>query len=148
VRTLTRSYANRIPRVDHRLLLTAARPIAMTGIGHGAPGKRGKIGRRPQALVTDRVVPDLTGLLPSMTADRYRGEVERVVGDAGIDVHATIVPCGSQIVPHVGRLRILAEEVVVVRRAGCLYRAQCLPGEGQQTFPDQPISLIGRLLQR
>src|ERR1700730_2339823 len=105
---LGRLYADFVPGVGDRLLLGAGGAVATFGIGHGAPGKGGERRGPPQVPVADRVVPDLPGLDPSVTAQRRRDQVEGVIGDAGIDVNPAIVLRGIDIMLHVGRLRILS----------------------------------------
>ncbi len=63
---------------------------------------------------------------------------------------AAVVAVGVHVVVHRGRLRVLAELVVVVRGARGLHRAQRDPGDvgAEQPGPDQPVRLLGRLLQR
>src|SRR5690606_20558297 len=80
-------------------------------------------------------------------SDRGRGEVEGVVGDAGVDVHAAVVVGGVDVVGHRGRLRVPAEHVVVVGGAGGAQRSQrlALDGGGEQPCPDQPVRLLGGL---
>src|ERR1700730_4167438 len=143
-----RLYADLAPGGGDRLLLGAGVAVATLGIGHGASGKGGESRRAPQVPVADRVVPDLPGLDPSVTAQCGRDQVEDVIGDAGIDVNPAIVLRGIDIMLHVGRLRILSEHVVVVGGAGGLHRAQSLVLEGQKPGTDQPVRFAGGLLQR
>ena len=53
--------------------------------------KRRKPRVRPQPRVAQRLVPDLPGPLPGVAAERGGGQVEGVVGDAGVDVDAAVV---------------------------------------------------------
>src|SRR5216684_8777115 len=90
-RSLVRLYPNLVPRVGNGLVLGAARPVAMASIRHGASGKSGEIRPRSQAMVTDRIVPDLSRFFPGVAANRRRCEVEGVVRNAGIDMHPAVV---------------------------------------------------------
>src|SRR6202022_2676392 len=145
---LGRLYADFASGVGDRLLLGAGGAVTALGMGNGTPGKGGESRRPPQVPVADRVVPDLPGLDPSVTAQCGRDQVEGVIGDAGIDVNPAIVLRGIEIVLHVGRLRILSEHVVVVGGAGGLHRAQSLVLGGQKPGTDQPVRFAGGLLQR
>src|SRR5690349_16916302 len=93
-----------MPGVDHRLLLDAAGAVAVPGVGDGAAGEGGKARRALEALVADRVVPDLPRFDPGVAAEGGGDEVEGVVGDAGIEVDAAIVLAGMHVARHRRRL--------------------------------------------
>ncbi len=91
-------------------------------------------------------VPDLERALPGIAADRTREVREHAVGDARVDVHAAIVGPARVEVLHVGRLRVLADGLVVVRGARVEHIAQSAAVDllGPQTGADQPGVLVGR----
>ncbi|CAM5493957.1 hypothetical protein STANM309S_04543 [Streptomyces tanashiensis] len=73
-----------------------------------------------------------------------------MVGDARVDVHPAVVGAGADVVVHVGGLRVLAEDVVVVRGAGGLHGPQRSPlvdGGAEQPGPDEPVGLLRALPQ-
>ena len=88
------------------------------------------------------------GLFPTVLAgDPGRGEVEGLVGDAGVEVDAAVVVSGVDVVVEVADLRVLAEHRVVVGRPGRRHVAQPArrhPGQ-EEPLPDQPVGLGGRL---
>ncbi|KAG1529345.1 hypothetical protein G6F51_014172 [Rhizopus arrhizus] len=108
------------------------------------------IGIVAQALVTQRVVPDLPGTFPRGPVQRGGGQEEGAVGDAGIDVHAAVVARRVGVIAHVPGLRILAQQRVVVGATGLGHGAQPAGTDffGEQSGAHQPVRLSGRLAQR
>ena len=70
---------------------------------------------------------------------RGRDEVERPVGDAGVQVHPAVVLGGLDVDGHVADLRVPADHRVVVRGAGLGHRPQRPPAHRRQEEPS-PIS--------
>jgi hypothetical protein len=52
----------------------------------------GAFGRDLVSMSSRRLEPDLAGFLPAVAAERNCAEDERTVGDAGVNMHATVVP--------------------------------------------------------
>ncbi len=50
--------------------------------------------------VSSRVVPESARLLPGVAAEGGGGQVEGMVGDAGVDVHTAVVAAGADVVLH------------------------------------------------
>src|ERR1700693_4209818 len=123
-------YADLLPRILDSLLLYAVGAVTVLGICDGASGECGKACRPLETLVSDRVVPDLSRFYPGIPAERVRDEEKSAVGDPRIDVHAAVVLRSMDVMGHVGRLRILSQQIVVVGGAWCLHRPQCLVLEG------------------
>ena len=71
----------------------------------------------------ERVVPDGASLFPCAPANLHRRQIERVVGNPRVDVHAAVVVAGLDEVLHVGRLRIFAQDRIVVRSARRFHRS-------------------------
>ncbi len=70
-----------------------------------------------------------------------------MVRDARVDVYAAVVRGGFHIAGHLVRLRVLAEDRIVVRRPGSFHRAHGHPVDArrQQSGADQPVGdLHGR----
>src|SRR4051812_32503357 len=106
-----------LPRLLHRLEFLAA---VAEALARGLDGQLGEVAEeRPlrELAAGQGVVPDLSRLLPGVAPERGGGQVERVVGDAGVDVDAAVVAAGADVVVHGRGLRVLAEDVVVVRGA-------------------------------
>src|SRR5919198_1307066 len=133
-----------VPGVAHSLALDRPGPEeplrrAQGGCGEGPEARRG-----PQRPVEERLVPDLPRPLPGGPAECRRGEVEGVVGDAGVGVHAAIVLDRVHVVTHVGRLAVAFEG-----GSGSLHRAQrdTLERGAEDPFADQPVGLVGLLAE-
>ena len=73
-----------------------------------------------------------------------------MVRDSGVNVHASVVLRGVDIMRHVGRLGIVAKNWIIVCAARRFHRTQRNPLDAlrKQTSADQPVRLGGRLLQR
>src|SRR4029078_6104729 len=74
--------------------------------------------RGGEQRVAQRVIPDASGRLPQAAAEVGGEQIERVVGDARVDVDATVVVDGLDVVLEVRRLRVLAEQRIGVGEAG------------------------------
>ena len=86
-------------------------------------------------------------VLPGVAAEACGGQAKRPVGDPGVDVHAAVVLARVYKVVHGGRLRILAEHVVVVGGPGASWNARPSPEPvREQALADQPAGLRRRLL--
>ena len=95
-------------------------------------------------------VPDRAGALPANAADRGGREVEGAVGDAGVEVHPTVVVVGVDVLVHRGALRVLAQPGVVVGGARVRHVAEA-PGRDaghEEPGPDQPVRLIDALREQ
>ena len=66
------------------------------------PGERGEVAVGAD-VAGDGVDPDLAGDLPGVAAERRGDDVEGLVGDARVDVHAAVVVGGVDVVAQVGR---------------------------------------------
>ena len=119
--------------------------MSLDGDRDGAGRERREVGIAGEPPIGQGGVPDLPGSLPRGTADGGGGQVERPVGDAGVDVHAAVVVDGVDEVAHVPRLRVLAQRRVVVRAAGLGHRPQrtCVNTIVEQARADQPACLVG-----
>ena len=97
--------------------------------------------------VRESVVPDFTRLLPGEASKRFGDEIKGMIGNAGVDMDATVVGAAFEVVFHVGRLRVFAQARVVIGRAGRLHRAErnALDAFGQKAGADEPIGLVCRL---
>jgi len=82
-------------------------------------------------------------------ADLGGDEVEGVVGDAGVDVDAAIVPERLHVVVHVRRLGILAEHRIVVRGPRRLHRPErdAVDVRCEEASADQPVGLRRGLVE-
>nr|GFA47854.1 hypothetical protein [Tanacetum cinerariifolium] len=118
------------------LLITFGQGVHFNGVGLvqtrepagdvvGNPRKTHEAGVGAQPRIAQCVIPDAPGLLPCMPAEACCDLVERMIGDAGIDVDAAVV--------------IIGVDEVVHGAAGDLV--------GEQPFADQPAGLPGRLFQ-
>ena len=117
--------------------------------GDGGRGEGGEVGAAGQPA-GEGGVPDPAGALRRRAADRGRRELEGAVGDAGVEVDAAVVVGGVDVVVHVAGLRVLAEDGVVVRRAGVGHVAQRprLDAGQEQPGPDQPVARHGVLAEQ
>ena len=98
-------------------------------------------------FVGERFVPDAPRFFPGKAAEFARDHVKGVIGNAGVDVYPAVVLEGVDVIFHVGGLRVLAEDGVVVRRAGRFHRtdARAVDVGGEQTGADDPVCLVGGL---
>ena len=114
----------------------------------GEPGEGGEVAVGAD-VAGDGVDPDLTGDLPGVATQGGGHDVEGLVGDAGVDVHAAVVVGGVDVAAHVGRLGVLAQAGVVVGGAGRGHRAQghAVDPGSEQLGADQPVGLVGALAQ-
>src|ERR1041385_8352044 len=87
-----------------------------------AGGRRriGKLGLRVQSG-RQRFIPNVPGDIPGMTTDSHGRKIERVIRDARIDMYTAIVVGAVIVGLHMGRLRVLAEQGIVVCRTWCLH---------------------------
>src|SRR4029450_9898170 len=81
--------ADFLPRRKHRLLLGALLAEVLARLQVGRIGELLEIGRGPRCQ--ERVVPDASRRVPGVAADPDRGEIEGLVRDTRVDVHAAIV---------------------------------------------------------
>src|SRR5579859_5676370 len=88
------------PGIDHRLLFRAICPEEIASSTHAAI--RGSLEVRSGGEpLGERLVPDFPGLFPREAADGAGCEEKGVIGNSGIDMHATVVVAGVQVVAHV-----------------------------------------------
>ena len=71
-----------------------------------------------QFAIANRVVPGITRFFPGVAADRRRGQIKCPVGDAGVQVHAAVILACFNEIFHVRRLRVFAEQRIVIGGAG------------------------------
>src|SRR5262245_49182306 len=81
--------ADLLPGRQHGLLLGAMRPIELTGLEVSGVGEFLEIRRRRRRQ--KRRVPDVAWRLPRRAADAGGRQVECLVRNARIDVHASVV---------------------------------------------------------
>src|SRR5690606_40026224 len=74
------------------------------------PGKRHEIRVVGQAPVAKGVIPDVPGPLPGMAAQRHRQQVERMVGNAGIDVYPAVIVARIDEIAHRSEERRVGKE--------------------------------------
>src|SRR5690242_21572656 len=79
--------------------LLARGAVRAARVLHGELGELTEGGVLVQCAVAQRRVPDRPGRVPRVPAQRDRSDVERVVGDARVDVDVTI----RYVAVHVGR---------------------------------------------
>src|SRR5699024_4884090 len=87
-------------------------------LGDGQFRELGEVGARRDRITGEHPVPDRSAACPGRTADGGGGERERTVGDSRVEVDAAVVGFGGDEVVHVARLRIFAEDIVVIGGAG------------------------------
>ncbi len=97
-----------------------------------------------------RLVPDVSEHVPRRPADGHGGEVEGVIRDPRVDVHASVVVRRLDVVAHVRRLWIAAEDRVVVGRARSLHRADAFPVHrgAEEALADDPVGRFRRETER
>src|SRR4029079_17081112 len=98
----------------HRLPGQAHRVGVLTCCCDGRGGEPREVGRGTDLAAGEGGVPDRAGPLPRTPTDRGGREVEGAVGDAGVEVHPTVVVVGVDVLVHRGALRVLAQPGVVV----------------------------------
>src|SRR5437867_5573344 len=134
------------PASANRLLLAAAGSIELASGLNGH--RRGVLELRvPPELVAQGDVPDAPGSLPGVSADCRGCKIESAVRNAGIDVHASVVPIEILIVLHVSGLGVLSNERIVVGRSRSLHRPQsnAVDAALEEPLADEPVRLIGSL---
>src|SRR5690606_29092586 len=96
------------------------------------------------------VVPDLAGALPGVAADCDGGERECAVGDPRVEVHPAVVFVRDDVVPHVRRLRVAADDVVVEGGSRLKHGSQGAPlyEWGEESLADEPAGLVAALAER
>src|SRR5438046_1106445 len=102
-RRARRSYSHSRPGVDYRLLFITVLSEKVAG-GAYRPIRRGLEVRLRTQPLRQRLVPDLTGLLPGVAPDGRRRQVECVIRNSGVDVNAAVVLGRVDMVGHVLRL--------------------------------------------
>src|SRR5215216_1547122 len=95
-----------------------------------------------QPGVTQRCIPYETSSLPGVPAHLGGSEVEGLVRDAGVDVHATVIVDGVDEVVHVRWLPVPFESGPrLLHGAQRFSPARIRP----DALPDQPVSILGSL---
>ena len=122
----------------------------LPGGGHGRGGEGGEVGVLGDGVADERGVPDPAGTLDRAAADGDGRELERLVGDAGVEVDPAVVVGGLDVVVQVADLRVRAELGVVVRRPGCGHVAQraCVDRRHEDALADQPVAVGGLLAEQ
>jgi hypothetical protein len=118
--------------------------------GHGRVGEALEVGvALHQPGDAGGVEPDGQRLLPREAADGDGELGERLVRDAAVGVHATIVGRRVDEVLHVGRLPVTTDLGVVVGGAGVAHVAQSatLDALGEDARADQPAVLVDAELE-
>src|SRR5215212_7183547 len=111
-------------------------------VDDGQPGElhERRVGFQPR--VAQRCVPDGAGLRPGVPAHLGGGDVEGLVRDAGVDVHAAVIVDGVDVVAHARRLLVPLE-----RGPRILHGAQRFsPGRIRpDALADKPVGILGSL---
>src|SRR5262249_52531905 len=119
--------------IPEMLILSSSQPDSLPGVaygflfrftfseeircgGYGLLGAVSEVGLGFQA-VGQGLVPDLSRLLPGEAANRRGGQIKRVVGNAGVGVHAAVVLGGLYVTFHRPGLRVFSKHGIVVGRA-------------------------------
>src|SRR5699024_80495 len=82
---------DRPPRLGHGAVLGRTLAVAPDRRVERGAGEGDEVGVLGQPAAGQRVVPEEPGAVPGRAADPGGGEIERPVGDAGVDVHAAVV---------------------------------------------------------
>src|SRR5262249_38044287 len=82
--------------------------------------------RRGPGILGESLIPDVARGFPGIASDLDCCKIESMVGNSRIDVYASVVAetvIGEVfVVLHIGRLWILAYQVIVIRRARSFHR--------------------------